>query len=83
MMTDGSLRSGRDRIAEADVDLQGQSRAVERGAQIDAHAAIAGVLANRVAAVDSGSNTRTCTRVETGIPFIVIDLPSGPSPSGT
>jgi hypothetical protein len=41
------LRSGRDRIAEADVDLQGQARAVEGGTQIDAYAAVAGVLANR------------------------------------
>jgi hypothetical protein len=36
----------RDRIAEADVDLQCQARAVEGGAQIDAHAAVACVLAD-------------------------------------
>lgn len=41
------LSVGRDRIAKADVNLQGKAGTVERGAQVDAHAAITGALANR------------------------------------
>jgi len=43
------LRRGRDGITEVDVDLQRRAGAVEPGAQIDAHAAVAGVLADRAA----------------------------------
>ena len=48
------LGCGRDRIAESDVDLQCQARAVEGGAHVDAHAAVAGLLADRGAGDRSG-----------------------------